>query len=280
MSKYDAEYHVCPVCGADGVSLYHQDFRDNDIYICQQCSVQFMNPVYSDSYLAEYYAGYYGGGTSDPNVVEGQARTNRMKFKFIDKFVAKTGRALDFGCGNANFALFAKDKGWDVVGYDIDCEAMQQVSSRYGMQIACGPLADVDWQSQKFDMIHAHHVVEHLKQPVHDLKILHELLADDGCLYIGVPNIHAWSARVKLFLEKVGLKKRDVGKYYDSDHHVFYYTPKSMKNLLEASGFEVMLSMNGAKSDLSDNPIVQFFCYYLPNCFYSNSAFFVIARKK
>lgn len=239
-----------------------------------------MNPVYSDDYLAEYYAEYYGGGESDSNAVEGQARTNLMKFKFIDKFASPPSGVLDFGCGNGNFAVYAKEKGWDVVGYDVDCEAMQQVSSRYDIPIMCGSLPSVDWQGQRFNLIHAHHVVEHLKHPVRDLKILNSLIADDGFLYIGVPNIHAWSARAKLFLEKAGLKKSDVGKYYDSDHHVFYYTPRSMKHLLDICGFEVVLSMNGAKSHLSDNKLVQFFTYYLPNYFYSSSSFFVIARKK
>ena len=280
MSKYDGAHESCPVCRDAAIHQYHCDFRGNTIFICSACTIQFMNPVYSDEYLSEYYAGYYGGGESDLNVVEGQACTNYMKFEFIDKFVRMPGRALDFGCGNANFAVYAKDKGWDVVGYDVDCEAMQQVSDRYGMPIKCGSLPDVDWQGEQFDLIHAHHVVEHLKDPARDLSIMHELLSDDGYIYIGVPNIHSWSARLKLFLEKAGFKKGRVGKYYDSDHHVFYYTPKSMKNLLDICGFEVVLSMNGAKSHMSESKLIQFFTYYLPNFFYSSSSFFVMARKK
>lgn len=280
MIKYDAPYNCCPVCATNSIRQYHADFRGNKIFICPTCTVQFMNPVYSDAYLAEYYAGYYGGGVSDADVVKGQLRTNQINFKFIEKYLPNPRKVLDFGCGNANFVIFAKDKGWDVVGYDVDQQAMEQVSNRLGIQVKSGLLINVEWQGQQFDLIHAHHVVEHLKQPVRDLKILHTLLSDSGCLYIGVPNIHAWSARVKLFLEKTKLKKGKVGKYYDSDHHVFYYTPRSMKELLDRCGFEVMLSMNGAKSHLSDSRLMQFFSYYLPNYLYSSSSFFVIARKK
>ena len=280
MNKYDAAYQSCPVCAANSIRQYHADYRGNKIFICPECTLQFMNPVYSDAYLAEYYASYYGGGLSDPNVVEGQLRTNKVKFKFIEKYLPQAGKALDFGCGNANFTVFAKDKGWEVVGYDVDQKAMEQLSDRLGITVKSGPLVDVEWQDQQFDLIHAHHVVEHLKQPVRDLKILHSLLSDAGYIYIGVPNIHAWSARAKLFLEKCGLKKGRIGKYYDSDHHIFYYTPKSMKNMLDLCGFEVMLSMNGSKSHLSESRWIQFLAYYLPNYFYSNSSFFVIARKK
>lgn len=280
MKKYDEIYRECPVCGNSAIGLYHRDFRDNQIYICHSCTVQFMNPVYSDEYLSEYYAGYYGGGESDPNVIEGQARNNSMKFKDIDRFLPVPGRVLDFGCGNANFAVYAKNRGWSVVGYDVDCAAMLQVSERYAMPIKCGSLSGVDWQGAQFDIVHANHVVEHLKDPVRDLKILHGLLTDGGYIYIGVPNIHSWSARIKLFLEKAGIKRAKVGKYYDSDHHIFYYTPKSMRSLLDKCGFEVVLSMNGAKSHISESKLVQIFTYYLPNYFYSSSAFFVVARKR
>lgn len=280
MNKYDAVYQSCPVCAAGSIRQYHADFRGNRIFICPECTVQFMNPVYSDNYLSEYYANYYSGRVSDAEVAEGQRRNNKMKFRFIDKFAHAPGKVLDFGCGNGNFANFSRERGWDVLGYDVDCEAMKKVGSRYGIPIKCGPLPDVDWAGERFKLIHANHVVEHLKHPVRDLKILHKLLADDGYLYIGVPNIHAWSARVKLLLEKIGLKRSRVGKYYDSDHHVFYYTPRSMKVLLDICGFEVMLMMNSDKSHLSESRWVQIIMYDLPNYFYSNSAFFVIARKK
>lgn len=280
MSKYDAAYQTCPICAAGNIRQYHADFRGNRIFICPECTVQFMNPVYSDGYLSDYYAGYYGGGLSDKEVAEGQRRNNKMKFRFIDKFTQPPGKVLDFGCGNGNFTNFSKEKGWDVLGYDVDCEAMKKVESGIGVPIKCGHFPDVDWKDKRFDLIHAHHVVEHLKHPVRDLKILHKLLADDGYLYIGVPNIHAWSARVKLFLEKIGLKRSRIGKYYDSDHHVFYYTPQSMKVLLDICGFEVILCKNGDKAHMSESRWVQVLMYDLLNYFYSNAAFFVIAQKK
>lgn len=239
-----------------------------------------MNPVYSDEYLGAYYADYYRGGPTDPAVSAGQARTNNMKLQAIARFIKTPGRVLDFGCGNGNFAAAARERGWAVTGYDIDCDAMQQVAARLDMPVKCGPLAAVDWQGETFDLIHAHHVVEHLKHPVHDIGILHDRLKDGGYLYLGVPNIGAWSARLKYAAEKLGLRRRNIGKYYDSDHHVFYYTPESMRRLLDRCGFDVVLTMNGSKAHLPDGALARFICYRLPGYLYSSSSFFVIAGKR
>ncbi|MFO7603003.1 MAG: class I SAM-dependent methyltransferase, partial [Gammaproteobacteria bacterium] len=238
-----------------------------------------MNPVYSNEYLNQYYAEYYTGGETSADIDAGQQRTNLIKLRAIEKFIKQPGRVLDFGCGNGNFIRTAQEKGWQVTGYDVDCDAMQHVASRYAVEVGCGNLHDLDWPEKQFDLIHAHHVVEHLKTPVADLQRLNRWLKPGGHFYIGVPNIHAASSRLKFFLEKIGLRRKNIGKYYDSDHHVFYYTPTSLTHLLETCGFEVLMVMNGNKSHVSDSPLVQFFTYYLMNYVYSSSAFFVIARK-
>ncbi len=280
MMKYDATYKACQICSSNQIRLIHEDFRENRIFSCERCFVQFMNPVYSDAHLQSYYASYYGGGVADPDIVAAQEADNDAKFQFIDKYISVPGKVLDFGCGNGNFSAYAKNKGWSVVGYDVDCEAMNKVSTRHNIQMECGSLTSVDWKESKFDLIHAHHVVEHLKNPVQDLKILNRLLADGGFLYVAVPNINSFSARAKFLLEKAGLRRKNIGKYYDSDHHLFYYSPKSLQVLLEKCGFEVLHSMNAAKLAVGDSKLAEFFKYQLPNSLYSSSAFFIIARKK
>lgn len=42
-------------------------------------------------------------------------------------------------------------------------------------------------------------------------------------------------------LEKLKLRKKNLGKYYNSDHHVFYYNPSSLAKLLKLNGYEVEL---------------------------------------
>ena len=276
--EYDPPYTNCPLCGSGKIELYHCDFRRNRIFRCLDCRVQFMNPVYTDGHLSRFYASYDGEAASD-EISEGQEKTNQIIFRTIEQFVPTPGMALDFGCGNGNFIKTALARGWKAVGYDVDCDAMRRVSERLGADIRCGELQMIDWPTKSFDLVHAHHVVEHLKHPVRDVSQLNRWLKPGGHFYVAVPNIQSAASRLKFRLEKMGLRRKRVGRYYDSDHHVFYYSPGSMRGLLEHCGFEVLTTMNGNKSHISTSPVAQFFSYTLTNYLYASAAFFMIARK-
>ena len=277
--EYDRPYSDCPLCRSNEIALHHCDFRGNRIFLCNSCGAQFMNPVYSDNHLTRYYADYYGGDAAGDAISQGQEKTNQLKFRAIERFVPTPGKVLDFGCGNGNFIETALAQGWQAIGYDVDCDAMQRVSKRLGVPVRCGELSAVEWPAGSFDLVHAHHVVEHLKHPVRDISRLSRWLKPGGYFYVAVPNIDSAASRFKFRLEKMGLRRKRIGRYYDSDHHVFYYSPTSMRSLLERCGFEVLMTMNGNKSHISASPVAQFFSYTLTNYLYASAAFFMIARK-
>lgn len=277
--EYDRPYTTCPICGSGEIRPYHCDFRNNRIFRCHACFIQFMNPVYSDSHLTRFYANYYKGDAAGDEISRGQERTNQIKFRAVEQFIPRPGKVLDFGCGNGNFIETALSKGWQAAGYDVDCEAMRRVAARLDVDIRCGELRASDWPAAAFDLVHAHHVVEHLKHPVRDISHLNRWLKPGGHFYVAVPNIESVASRLKFRLEKAGLRRRRIGRYYDSDHHVFYYSPRTMRGLLERCGFEVLMTMNGNKSHISASPIAQFFSYTLTNYLYASAAFFMIARK-
>ena len=64
-AKYEQPYTSCPVCKSSNIKDYHEDFRGTKIAICNKCKVQFMNPVYPDPYLDEYYSNYTHEAHSD-----------------------------------------------------------------------------------------------------------------------------------------------------------------------------------------------------------------------
>lgn len=276
--KFDKKYDACPICHATVIHHYHSDFRGNDIYKCDGCGVQFMNPVYSDAYLAEYYAGYIGPEYTQKTIDE-QHEVARQNFAAIHRFLPGKGEMLDFGMGNGTYAQYARERGWRVSGYDVDCATTEALAKKMRMDICCGDFDKLDWGGKKFDLIYAHHVVEHLKDPVARLTSFHKILKQDGFLYIGVPNISAWGSKLKFFLEKLGLKKKRIGKYYDSEHHVVYYNPASLRRLLELSGFKVVYRSNASKPKPYQNPLVKFFRQNIKEKFVAGAAFFVIARK-
>lgn len=276
--KYDPKYSQCPICQSSAVSLFHHDFRDNDIYKCGNCTAQFMNPVYSDDYLDEFYSTYIMPEYT-PKYLAEQQETCRDNFSAIGKFKSGVGTMLDFGLGNGGHSAYAKNAGWQVTGYDVDCGTTERIAKELSIDVHCGDFEKIDWQGQQFDLLYAHHVVEHLKDPVRRLKGLRELLKDDGYFYIGVPNIASLASRLKFGLEKLGIRRKNIGKYYDSDHHVFYYTPRSLTKMLALAGFTVVHQSNATKPRPYQGKLRKAFRQNITEKLYANTAFFVIAKK-
>lgn len=280
MKKYDEIYSKCPACDSTKIIHLHDDFLGNSISKCEKCSVQFMNPVYSDEYLDEYYSQYtLLDKEKEILLTDKQAYVINDNFSAIKRVISTTGEMLDFGIGNGTHTEIAIKNGWHVRGYDVDCVATEILMEKSGVEVKCGDFIDIDWGNKKFDLIYINQVMEHLKDPARYINYFKELLNEKGYLFITVPNIHATSTRIKFFLEKIKLRRKNIGKYYDSNHHVFYFTPLSLKNILEKDGYEVLYTRNCVKPKVERSKLWLFISNKILERFYSTSTFMMIARK-
>ncbi|MEM8895557.1 MAG: class I SAM-dependent methyltransferase, partial [Bacteroidota bacterium] len=154
-------------------------------------------------------------------VVKGRMAWSRL----ID--ISKDFNILDIGCGSGKLMSFLKDKYLvDVEGIEPSAEAVE-VGRTVGLDIKHGVLETVVL-SKKYDLIYLIHVIEHLPDPTGTLKRINELLEPGGRIVICTPN-HSNPER-KWF-----------GQYWDgwdTPRHIYVFNPKSLKALLEATGFK------------------------------------------
>ena len=94
-----------------------------------------------------------------------------------------------------------------------------------------------------------------------------------------IPMKRIQTCRIKFFFEKLGLRRKNIGKYYDSDHHVFYYDKKTIANMLKIVGFETVLTYNSKKPKVGQNPILKFYRRNVFEKLVPNSALLVVAKK-
>ena len=281
MNKYDDKYTKCPACGSENIKYFHTDFRENTIYKCNKCQVQFMNPVYSDEYLVEYYSQYIDMEKEQDDIsADKYTHVVNDNFKALEKIIKVKGEMLDFGIGNGVHAEKARDKGWNVRGYDVDCDTTETLMKKTGIEVKCGNFFDIDWGERKFDLIYSNQVMEHLKDPVSYINHFDTLLNKDGHLFITVPNIKSTTTRLKFLLEKLKLRRNKIGKYYDSEHHIFYYDPVSFKNILELNGYEVLYTRNCVKPKVERSKLWLYISNNIIEKLYSTSTFMVVARKR
>jgi 2-polyprenyl-3-methyl-5-hydroxy-6-metoxy-1,4-benzoquinol methylase len=137
-------------------------------------------------------------------------------------------RLLDVGCGNGEFLTLMRDFGWTVTGLEPDPQACEFATAR-GLEVHQGTLADVCLESDQFDAITLSHVIEHLHDPLSDLKACLRLLRPGGVLVVITPNT-----------QSVGHSR--YGRHWrglETPRHLTVFNLSSLTGLLERAGFSI-----------------------------------------
>ena len=105
---------------------------------------------------------------------------------------------------------------------------------------------------EKFDVVFAGEILEHLIETEKLVGKMRELIREDGTVIITVPNTAAWYNRFLLLLGYLpfwvesGSKKSFGTPYGRVEGHVRAFTKKSLRELLEYSGLRVERMMGAA----------------------------------
>jgi SAM-dependent methyltransferase len=139
------------------------------------------------------------------------------------------GRALEVGIGNGQYLNYLKRHGWNVAGIDLSPQAAQVAKKLFDIDVFVGQLEECPFSDEEFDYIHLSHVVEHFFDPLESIKKVFSLLKKGGIVYIEVPNGEGFGAKIS----------KEYWYGWDAPRHLFTFTPKTLKLLVEESGFKV-----------------------------------------
>jgi 2-polyprenyl-3-methyl-5-hydroxy-6-metoxy-1,4-benzoquinol methylase len=228
---------LCPLCGTPP-DPFAMDYQGFTLCRCAGCSLEFVTPRLSFEDLAEkvYSDNYF------PKRADGSRRSpesNHYYTQQISAFDALLGdrkKVLDIGCGNGAFLEFAREGGWQIAGVDIK---LAPDARTLDCPLWEGRLQDIDFGGERFDLIRLNHVLEHTQDPLRELRICRELLLPGGVLFISVPNIAGLSPRLKSFQSRFRLKSHR-WRHYAAMHHLFFFSPSTLKALVERAGFRVL----------------------------------------
>jgi len=237
---FDSRLQFCPLCDSENIRYCDRDYTGITIDKCQNCGVRFMNPQYSDAYQDSLYDGYIP--TDEITSLDGiwedaHKQSHHFHFQKIEE-VSAPGKLLAFGCGNGKEIEVGLERNWEVEGFDVDQECVNELIKTHSIPVHTGDFFKLGLPDESYDCIYLDQVLEHLKNPAPYLKEFHRLLKTEGVLFLAVPNIESLASRWKTLLGKLRLK-RHRGKHYDTWHHLFYFSPRSLGGILEKRfGFE------------------------------------------
>lgn len=105
---------------------------------------------------------------------------------------------------------------------------------RYGFTVFNGTLEEANFESNSFDAVTCFDVLEHVEHPLRTLREIHRVLKDNGILLLVVPNFN------RVFFSTDWRKDVIFAK-----EHLFYFTPKSLSEMLKRANFQVMQMRTG-----------------------------------
>ncbi len=180
---------------------------------------EYYESLANDSYHAEV------AGAADRSPI---AKLQQKRLvDLLGKFFSYPRDVLDFGCGGASLLLELAGEFPTSQFQGFDPSPASQVGCQKAKELGMNNLTVSDLQPSegKYDLIIASHVLEHLLD-FDLLRSWNSLLAEDGRLYVEVPNSLRYASHERLeFL------------YYFDRLHVNHFTTQSLTRLLVAYGF-------------------------------------------
>jgi len=172
--------------------------------------------------------------------------------RILELISAKKGTALDLACGSGNLINGLIQKGYEVIGVDIE-------NFLFDKKIKFKK-ADLNkrfpFKNNSFTLVTATEIIEHLENPRHFFKELKRILKKDGLAIVSTPNLLNWKARTYYPLRGIiwGFRKKD----YEISGHITPVTKYDFKRICDEEKLKIerITYNNSNKEFFGDNLII------------------------
>lgn len=221
----------CVVCGPTSVVpvMSCGEFR---IVRCGRCGLIYVDGAHELAWLEKFYGPAYF--RSDGDTVCGYRDylwdrplhlTNAgTLLETIEGATRGPGRRLlDIGCAYGFLLEAAGARGWSASGVEIAAEASQFARDRLGLDVYAGNLEDAPFEPETFDVVCMIGTIEHMTDPMQSVRVASRLLKKGGLLVVTTIDVEG---RLGYFSWK-------------PPEHLFYFSFRTLSNLLQKAGFSV-----------------------------------------
>ncbi len=241
------EYVACNLCGQDMThvrfpsTLQEEDRprnveafrctspgygRHHTIVQCLNCGLVYTNPRFDDEQILDSYV-----AVEDPLYLEereGRVLTFERHLRPLEKIKAPPGKLLDVGAYTGVFVEIAAQHGWEAYGVEPSHWAVEQARA-CGLHMIEGTLASPELEAASFDVMTMWDVIEHVTDPLGEIRQAQRLLKPGGLIVIHTMDIDSLFARL-------------IGSRWPwlMEMHIYYFSQRTLRAMLEKAGFTVI----------------------------------------
>lgn len=215
---------------------------------CKKCSLVFLSPRFSNEFYKNIYkedklknANYY-------KITYPEDKNSfRKKLNLALRYNPQPNKILDIGCATGTFLSICKEKNIpNIEGVELNKKS-KKIAEGAGFKI----LDSIPQNKKEYDLINMGDVIEHFQDPKTKIRTTYNILKKNGLIMITTPDYN------KLVTKLTNIKPEE---------HLFYYTKKTIKKLLNKTGYKILFIgnvtrfhpiKNFTKSSTFKNPFIK-----------------------
>ena len=234
---------ACLVCGSPECKVVHRQLRydiEHDVAECGNCGFIYLWPRLGEQETVEFYQkGEFrnipreklGLQSHDPDgTFESRMGQARHRFRIVKPYLNKDKTLLEIGCGSGSFISLVQPFVKDCTGMELDAIFADYVRRRFGIKVLEDALENLPPRMGPYDLICMWFVLEHLHDPVGDLRKIRELVADHGLLFLLLPNLR--DPLLTVYHSKA------YERFFYQLPHLNYFSERTLRLALETSGWD------------------------------------------
>ena len=252
MHPHQESIDTCNFCGSQSYRLMHhfeKDFYPHDAYItfpwdgnhsaeltivqCSQCGLVYQNPRFKAEHLGEVYT------LMDAKPIDLNKAVSQHKFKPLIDLIKKhtsTSHAvsLDIGTRYGLLPEVLRREGFNAFGIEFNASCVEAARLSGFKNVYQGTIDSVpQWMEQqqlkRIELITMTDVIEHLLDPMADLRLLAKYQESGDHMVIQTIDVSSWGHRL-------------FGKWWYHFHaqHTYYFDVPMLRRYYDSVGYDVV----------------------------------------
>ena len=226
----------CPNCRSfqKHIIIHGYPKWEGVLYKCENCGLVYYNKFMDISIEQKYRNFYNDSGKRFNSIFEFFIKIFRKaRYNYALKFISGNTvqkKIFDIATDRGLFLNFFKEKGWTVSGNQINANAVDYIKKKYAIDIYKEDFLDIDFKNDRFDVITAFHILEHVSEPFAYIKKIYGLLNQDGIFILEVPN---FEHRFRIFYGSRWFA-------LDIPNHLYHFDRNFLSEYLKKNNFDII----------------------------------------